>query len=394
MTRTDGIEVHGTCPTWLAPVRDAFASNLRKSELGAAVAVTVEGEVVVDLWGGVADPRTERPWDADTIVNVFSCSKAATALCLHLLVDRELVDLDAPVATYWPEFAAGGKDQLPVRWLLSHRAGLMGPRQQLKPDDLFDWETVTGALAAAEPWFEPGTMAAYHGISFGFLVGEVIRRVSGQSVGTFLHTNVTEPLGISRDVCIGVPTEEQHRCAQVVASAQPLLSEEELADQMGHHFAAMHPSLVSWLRIPTPTDNNTPAWRSAEIPAVNGHMNARGMATMYGTLANGGRWRDVQLVSSQAIERMRARQGSDGDLMLSLMVPGFHWLAGFMPHLSTQLPAAGAFGHGGAGGSYGFADPASRVSFAYVLNKLDMMSTTGSDPRCVKLIDALYASLA
>jgi CubicO group peptidase (beta-lactamase class C family) len=385
-------QIDGLCPESMAPVQEAFAANIG-DELGAGVAVTIDGELVVDLWGGVADPQTERPWGKDTLVNVFSCTKAATALCAHILVDRGLLDLDAPVAQYWPEFAAAGKDTLPVRWLLSHRAGLMGPRRQLQPDDLFEWETVTAALAAAEPWFEPGTMASYHGITFGFLVGEVIRRISGQSVGTFLRSNVTEPLGIGRDVYIGVPPEEQHRCARVVASTEALLSNEELAEQMSQHFANMHPSMKSWLLIPSPTDNNTAAWRSAEIPAVNGHMSARGMATIYGALANGGRWGDVQVVSSEAIERMRAPQGSDGDLMLSTMVPGFNWLSGFMPHLSTTGPRAGSFGHGGAGGSYGFADPASRVSFAYVLNKLDMMSTTGSDPRAVRLIKALYDAL-
>src|SRR5437667_5596292 len=176
--------IHGRCDPRFLAVRDAFAANFAAGrEVGASFAATVEGEPVVDLWGGHADAATTRPWERDTIVNVFSTTKAMTALCAHLLVDRGLLDLDAPVARYWPEFAQAGKDTIPLRWLLSHRAGLPAIRRDLPPQSLYDWHAVTAALVETAPWWEPGTQHGYHAMTFGHLVGEVIRRVTGKSVG-------------------------------------------------------------------------------------------------------------------------------------------------------------------------------------------------------------------
>jgi CubicO group peptidase (beta-lactamase class C family) len=264
----------------------------------------------------------------------------------------------------------------------------MGPRRQLEPDDIFDWDRVCTALAESEPWFEPGSAAAYHGITFGFLVGEIVRRVSGLPVGQFLRVNVTEPLGIEREVYIGCPPSEQGRCAELIGTIGADPGNPMLAAAMQAFMVNLHPSLASFGHLPVPFDNNSVAWRAAEIPAANGQMTARGLATIYGPLANGGEWHGTRIVSPEAIERMRERQG-DGDLLISAMgVPDFSWLSGFMPTLGFGSNPR-AFGHSGAGGSYGFADPENRISFAYVMNKMAMI-TTGVDERVIALTKALY----
>src|SRR5215470_6365795 len=190
------ISIHGTCDERFAAVREAFAEGFRsRDEIGAAVAVVHDGRSVVDLWAGHADVARTRPWQRDTIVNIYSCTKAMTALCAHQLVERGELDLDAPVARYWPEFARGGKESIPVRWLLSHRAGLPAVRRDLATEALFDWNAFTAALVETDPWWEPGARHGYHSRTFGYLVGEVIRRVAGQTVGQFLRTEVAGPLG-------------------------------------------------------------------------------------------------------------------------------------------------------------------------------------------------------
>ncbi|MFE0515909.1 serine hydrolase domain-containing protein, partial [Streptomyces sp. NPDC058964] len=200
-------DVHGHCDARFTAVRQAFEENFRdRGELGAAVAVTVDGEPVVDLWGGWADAARTRPWERDTLVNVWSTTKGVTALCAHILADRGLLDLDAPVAAYWPEFAAAGKEKVLVRHLLSHRAGLAGLREPHSLEQLYDWELTTARLAATEPWWEPGTCSGYHAFTYGHLVGEVVRRVSGLLPGAFLEREVTGPLGA--DFTIGLPAKE------------------------------------------------------------------------------------------------------------------------------------------------------------------------------------------
>src|SRR5881296_3102792 len=207
--------IHGRCDPRFLAVRDAFAANFAAGrEVGASFAATVEGESVVDLWGGSADAARTRAWERDTIVNVFSTTKAMTALCAHLLVDRGLLDLDAPVARYWPEFAQNGKRALPVHYLLSHRAGLAAIRQPLPTEAFYDWDRMVGALAAETPWWEPGTTSGYHAMTFGYLVGELIRRVSGKTPGRFFRDEVALPLGC--DFHIGLPAGEDHRVAQMV----------------------------------------------------------------------------------------------------------------------------------------------------------------------------------
>ncbi|PBC85720.1 MULTISPECIES: serine hydrolase domain-containing protein [unclassified Streptomyces] len=388
--------VDGHCAPGFTGVREAFERNFRAhGDIGAAVTVTLEGEAVVDLWGGRADAAGTRAWEHDTLVNVYSTSKGMTALCAHLLVERGELDLDAPVVRYWPEFGQAGKQDIPVRWLLSHRAGLIAPRAPLPEGCAYDWDRVCAALAATEPWWEPGTAQGYHAVTFGYLVGEVVRRITGQSLGTFLRNEITGPLGA--EVFIGTPAEEHARCADMVGR----LDEARIAAQFPgvpkppFRTLADHPLAVvmlALLSIPT-GDVNSAAYRSAEIPAGNAHASAHGLATVYGALAGG------TLVGPGTLEAMRRSQSLPGerDLTIDALAPAGHehrWGLGYMlNHRGQAGPNPGAFGHGGAGGSYAFADPENRLSFAYTMNKYGG-GTTGDDPRNRGLVRAVYQALA
>ncbi|MER5893909.1 serine hydrolase domain-containing protein [Streptomyces sp. NPDC001876] len=379
---------HGHCDDRFAAVRDAFAANFeQRDELGAAVTVLVDGSPVVDLWGGWADKDRTRPWERDTVVNVWSTTKGPTALCAHILVDRGLLDLDAPVATYWPEFAAAGKESVPVRHLLSHRSGVAGLRDPHTLAELYDWELTTARLAATEPWWEPGTRSGYHAISYGFLVGEVVRRITGLLPGEFLRQEITGPLDI--DFTIGFPEKDAHRVAELV---QPKTVSREQAAL----FARMEPVAIASLLNPgTGTAAaNTPEWRAAEIPAANGHGTARAVAALYGILAGRGSVDGRRILSEEAAERVREGQGSCRDLVLGA---GFAhdtelglglWLSG---ENASYGPNPRAVGHDGAGGSCGLADPEAGIALGYVMNR--MGANIADDPRKMALIDAVYASL-
>ena len=381
--------VHGHCDARFAAVRTAFEENFQgRGELGAAVAVTLDGETVVDLWGGWADAARTRPWERETLVNVWSTSKGPTSLCAHVLADRGLLDLDAPVAAYWPEFAAAGKESVLVRHLLSHRAGLAGLREPHDLDQLCDWELTVERLAAQEPWWEPGTRSGYHALTFGHLVGEVVRRVSGLRPGAFLEREVTGPLGI--DFTIGLPEKEAGRAAELVHP--PVTSSSEQAAI----FAQLAPAAVAALANPPvgAAEANTARWRAAEIPAANGHGTARAVAALYGIFAGRGSYGSRQVLSPEAAERVREGQGSCRDLVLG---------AGFAHETETGLglwlsgpngsygPNPRAFGHDGFGGSCGLADPESGLSLGYVMNR--MGPHIADDPRKMVLVDALYSAL-
>jgi CubicO group peptidase (beta-lactamase class C family) len=263
-------QVRGHCDARFTAVRRAFEENFQeRGELGAAVAVTVGGRTVVDLWGGWADAAHTRPWDEDTLVNVWSTTKGPVALCAHILADRGLLDLDAPVAAYWPEFAAAGKEKVLVRHLLSHRAGLAGLREPHSLEQLCDWELTTQRLAATQPWWEPGTTSGYHALTYGHLVGEVVRRVSGLLPGAFLEQEVTGPLGI--DFRIGLPEKDSGRAAHLVQPPVAASSEQAAV------FAQLAPAAIAALTNPAVSAAGalTPGWRAAEIPAANGHGTAR-----------------------------------------------------------------------------------------------------------------------
>ncbi|MFE7569446.1 serine hydrolase domain-containing protein [Streptomyces sp. NPDC057539] len=381
--------IQGHCDERFAAVRAAFERNFEEcDELGAAVSVLADGEPVADLWVGWADGARTRPWERETLVNVWSTTKGPTALCAHLLIDRGLLDPDAPVAAYWPEFAAAGKESVLVRQLLAHRAGLAGLREPHSVEQLYDWESTTSRLAATEPWWEPGTRSGYHAITYGFLVGEVVRRVTGLLPGEFLHREVTGPLGI--DFTIGLPEKEAARAAELVHPRTPLTAEQAAA------FAHMEPVALAALGNPATgaADANTAAWRAAEIPATNGHGTARAVAALYGILAGRGRLGEHRVLSPETVERVREGQGACRDLVLGA---GFAhdteiglglWLSG---RNGSYGPNPRAVGHDGFGGSCGLADPEAGVSLGYVMNR--MGSNIADDPRKMALIDALYSAL-
>ncbi|MGV9757933.1 serine hydrolase domain-containing protein [Streptomyces tricolor] len=381
--------IHGHCEPRFAAVREAFEENFRaRGELGAAVAVTVAGETVVDLWGGWADAARTRPWQRDTLVNVWSTTKGPVALCAHILADRGLLDLDAPVAAYWPEFAAAGKEKVLVRHLLSHRAGLSGLREPHTLEDLYDWELTTGRLAAMAPWWEPGTRSGYHPLTYGFLVGEVVRRISGLRPEAFLEREVTGPLGI--DFTVGLPAREAGRAAELVpAPAAP-------AGEQAGSFGRLAPAAVAALTNPAvgAAEANSPGWRAAEIPAANGHGTARAVAALYGVFAGRGAHGGRRILSPEAAERVREGQGSCLDLVLGAGLGGETeaglglWLSG--PR-GSYGPNPRAFGHDGFGGSCGLADPDAGVSLGYAMNR--MGPHIADDPRKTALVDAVYRAL-
>jgi CubicO group peptidase (beta-lactamase class C family) len=375
-------DIHGSCATRFDAVREAFATNFDAGrEVGASFAVTVDGAPVVDLWAGHADAGRSRPWIQDTIVNVFSTTKAMTATCAHMLVDRGLLDLDAPVARYWPEFAAAGKGSIPVRQLLSHTAGLAGVTPPLPTEALFDWERMTEVLAAEAPWWTPGTASGYHAMTFGFLVGEVVRRITGGSIGEFFRAEVARPLGA--DFHIGLPASEDARVAEMVPptpqEGAPLALDRE---SLGGRVLSNPP-----LR---PEVANRIEWRRAEIPAANGHGNARSVALVLSALACGGALDGVRLLGESTLRRAIEEQFYGKDLVLGRT---FRWGVGFM--LTSPAMPLGPnphiFGHGGWGGSLGFADLDARVSWAYVMNKMSP-GTTG-DFRVAGMLAALYGAL-
>ena len=383
--------IEGNCDARFAPVRAAFADNFEsRGDVGAAVAVTIDGKPVVDLWGGYADKARNRPWTRDTIVNVYSATKGIAATCLNRLVDQGRVDLDAPVARYWPEFAQAGKERLPVRWLLSHRAGLPAVRKPLTPDALLRWDVMTTALAEQEPWWEPGTKHGYHALTFGHLVGEVVRRVSGKSVGAYCREEIAGPLGL--DFHIGLDPREDSRCAEVIAAPAPPPGQHNPLAEAAEKSAIDHRQggrtiLPGALKLDT---INSRAWRGAEIPAANGHTNARALSRFYGTLARGGELDGVRILSPAQIERCRTQESDGIDAVLS--VPMRFGLGYRLTQPAAKYgPNPHSFGHTGAGGSLGFADPDAKLGFAYTMNQ--MGSQLLLDLRVAVLLEAIYSSI-
>jgi CubicO group peptidase (beta-lactamase class C family) len=379
-------QVQGECAPRFALVREALEKSFAAGEeVGASFAAYLDGELVVDLWGGHADASRSRPWLRDTLVNVFSTTKAPAALVLHMLAERGSLDLDAPVAKYWPEFAQGGKEALPVRHLLSHRAGLAALRTQLPTEALWDWRRMTEALAAETPWWEPGTESGYHAMSYGFLVGEVARRASGRSLGAYFRDEVARPLGA--DFWIGLPASEDPRVAELVPP-----SPAELAAAGPGAAPAPGSLLAQVMGNPplAPATANRTEWRRAEIPAANGHGNARSVARVMAALACGGSLGGVRVLGAEALARATQEEWQGQDLVLGVPM---RWGLGFMLASDTLplSPTGRAFGHGGWGGSLGIADPNARLAWAYVMNK--MSAGTLGDTRGFRLAQALYAGL-
>ena len=379
------VSIQGDCAPRFAAVREAFAANFAAGrEVGASFAASVDGRLVVDLWGGHVDAARTRPWERDTIVNVWSVTKAMTALTAHVLVDRRLLAVNAPVAEYWPEFEQAGKAKVTVRHVLAHQAGLAAIRMPLPRDAFYDWACMTGALAAETPWWEPGSTSGYHALTFGFLVGEIVRRITGRTLGAFLRDEVTGPLGA--DFHIGLPESEDARVAEMIP---PTAAEAAAA---GPHAQIDPESMLGKLMrnpLVTPPMANQPAWRRAEVPAANGHGNARSVVRVLSALACGGTLDGEHVIGAEALATAIEPQWAGRDLVLNIPM---RWALGFM-RSSEVLPLGPnprCFGHGGWGGSLGIADADGRVAWAYVMNKMSP-GTTG-DSRAAPMLAALYSA--
>jgi CubicO group peptidase (beta-lactamase class C family) len=392
--------VNGTCDPTFETVRTEFERNLAdRGEVGASVCVTIDGVTVVDLWGGVADPATGRPWDRDTIGVVWSCTKGAAALCVHMLVSEGEIDIDRRVTDHWPEFGKNGKDEVTVRQLLSHQAGLAALRDPIPDGGMCDWELVVDALARQEPLWEPGTRNGYHALTYGHLAGELVRRVTGRSVGRFFADEVAEPLGL--DFWIGLPEQHEGRVAPTIpADPPPADADVPLFYQLAMTDPTSIPGMVMMnsggLMFPGAIDSRDV--HAAEIPAANGIANGRALAGMYRPLALGGEAdgrRFVDPATLASMGRVEVATSCDATILaptrfgLGFMKPVDNLARGGVEN--SVLLSEEAFGHCGAGGSVGFADPGARMSFGYTMNKQG--PGLGMNARGQALVDAVYEAL-
>ncbi|MEV6558742.1 serine hydrolase domain-containing protein [Nocardia sp. NPDC051756] len=385
--------IDGTVAPGFAAVRDAFAANFAdQGDIGAAVCVYRDGQPVVDLWGGLADPEAGRPWERDKLQLVYSATKGVVTAAAHLLVQRGLLDLDAPVARYWPEFAAAGKGEIPVRWLLTHQAGLAAIDKPVPLADALAWTPMVDALAAQTPNWTPGTDHGYHGRTFGWLVGEVIRRITGRTVGQFLAEEIAGPYDV--DFFIGLPAAQRDRVSRLVFAPKPDLDsvpDELIPEQLRPMVAAMRDpeSLANrafQITDPPDIDFNSPAVHAAEIPASNGIGTARGLARLYAALV--GAVDGERLLTAETLTAAIREQTSGLDRVI--MLPD-RYASGFMlPIADLTLGGPNTFGHPGRGGSLGYADPERKLAFAYVTNYI----VEGAlDLRARNLVDALETAL-
>ena len=386
------IDIGGSVEPGWEKVADAFAANFEADkEHGAAVAVYADGKPVVDLWGGIADTTTARAWEQDSIVLVFSATKGMTAILASLLAQRGDLDIDAPVASYWPEFAANGKDTIPVRWLLSHQAGLVAVDRTFTRAELCDWDEVAGALAAAPPLWEPGKHHAYHALTYGHLVGEVLRRITGKSVGALFQDEVARPLGLSS--WIGLPENQEPRVARLTAA--PPVEPEALQQLLDTVFGEGSLFQRSVLGVPVGLVGDDEEWfgsrevRAAEIPAGNLVSDARSLARAYA--ATIGEVDGIRLLSEDTV---RAASTVQTDSSTSWGMPpgledfGITMGLGFQLHTPmADLLGPSSFGHGGAGGSMGLAAPEHGLGFGYVMNR--MLTEIPNRPRNQLLMDAV-----
>jgi len=386
--------VQGLCEPGFERVRDALAQNLAAgSEVGAAIAVYVDKRAVVDLWAGHADAARTRRWGRDTIVNLYSIGKAVSAVCALRLVEAGLLDLDAPVAHYWPEFAQGGKGRIRVRHLLTHQAALPALARRLSSGTWSRWDVMTEALAAQAPWWEPGEGHGYHVNTQGFLIGEIVRRVTGKTLGAYLRESRAGPAGI--DFFIGFGRELDSRCAGVLPQAASAEGEEQRRQ------LSVDPETLSGLplmrvnayRNPPELSGtgvvNTRQWRAAEVPSTNGHGNARAVARLFSALAGDGLLDGVHVLGPEMVARAAEEQVYGDDIVLGRPT---RFGLGFQLTMAERPlgPNPRAFGHFGAGGSLGFADPDARLAFAYVMNQ----GRSGWQHKHVRhLIDLVYAAL-
>ncbi len=372
-------EIFGLCPDRFAAVRAAFTANFAAgAELGARFCLVEAGEVVVDLWAGFADRARSQAFDQHTLTPVFSTTKAVAALMIARLADAGKLDYGQAVAEIWPDFAQAGKAQVTIEQVMSHQAGLSGFPDPMDPALWFDWEAICARLAAMPPLWPPGTASGYHPITFGYLAGEIFRRVDGRTLGTALREDLAGPLEL--DLWIGLPDQEHGRVAELQRpTALPKFGQ--------HNPATTAAFLTPWA---SPAGRGQAEWRRIEIPSANGHATAPALARLMGALANQG-WLDGEMVLSPPLIAEASRERIRGqDLVLPFEMS---WGAGFMRNAPVKVwgPGEATFGHSGWGGSCCFADPERRLAGAYVMNKQSTDLIGDARPR--RLIEAAYASL-
>ena len=373
-------EIHGHYDSKFEGVAEVLAQSIKSgADLGASFSATIDGEMVIDIWGGHLDEERSSPWQEDTIVNVYSTTKTMSFLCALILADRNLLDFDSNVAEYWPEFAQNGKAEVKVWHIMDHAAGLPGFDQKTTPSDLYDWDKVTGMLAAQKPWWEPGTASGYHAITQGFLIGELVRRISGMSIGQFFREEIAEPL--DADFHIGVPDRHFSRIADLIPAqgSETTLTGTGDADSIATRtFASPSVSALT---------SRTSEWRKAEIPAANGHGNARSVAKIQALLACHGKVGDKRLFSDKTAQSVMKERISGIDLVLD-MQQSFGLGFGLNNPDAPLSPNKNTCFWGGWGGSAIIIDQDARASIAYVMNKME--TGLAGDMRSANLIGAFY----
>lgn len=381
---------------WTAPnfegVRHAFEKNFANGlEIGAAFAAYHQGEKVVDLWGGVTDPATGQPWVHDTLQLVFSTTKGAAAICANRLAQEGRLDVDAPVVEYWPEFGQGGKERIPVSFLLSHQAGLAWVDESITLEAALAWDPMIHALERQRPLWEPGTAQGYHAITFGYLVGEVVRRIVGCTLGTYFRDEIAAPLDL--DFWIGLPENEEPRVARLVGELAGLDNDGDEATRAELDSMLGPDSMLGRALNPGGAFSERGIWNTrpvhaAELPAAGGIGDARSVARLYA--ASIGTVDGIRLLTSDQL-RDATTQHTHGPNIVLLNLNLQFGLGFIVPSTLVRLGGPRSFGHFGAGGSAGWADPDAELAFGYVMNRMDLGLT--GDQRSYGLIDACYAAI-
>ena len=377
--------MHGHADARFDKIAEALAEELGTgAEVGAAIAVDIDGESVLDIWGGHADAAKTVPWGEDTIVNVWSSTKTVTSLAALMLADRGLLDLDATVATYWPEFAANGKQDVRVRHLLSHTSGVAGWQEPMTTDDLFDWEKATSLLAAQAPWWEPGTASGYQALNFGYLIGELIRRTTGTSLKDFVRDEIAGPL--DADFQIGARPEDSGRIAQLIPPPPFDIPFDALPEDSPMRKTFSNPA-------PAARIAHTAAWRAADLGAVNGHGNARSLARMLSPISLGGTANGVEMLTAPTIDRIFDVQSEGPDLVLGVRMKfGIGYGLATPQAVPFLPPEERVCFWGGWGGSMVLINPDRRTTAAYVMNKMGQ-GTLGNE-RTARYARLIYEAIS
>jgi len=379
------IDIHGYIAPGFEPVKEAFKANWEGYEVGASYAVVYNGQSVVDIWAGYLDIEGKKPWKRDTMVNVYSTTKGMGALAVAILADEGGLDYNERVVRYWPEFGAEGKQEVTVGQLLSHQAGVCGLSEKITVEDLYDWNKMVRLLAAQKPHWKPGTASGYHAVVWGFLSGELIKRISGKTLGTYFHEKVAKSLGA--DFFIGLPDSEMNRVGAIIGPNRGRIPQKKIDNppEMPPLYAIslLNPNIRPY------KDASSYAWRKAEIAAANGQANARGIARIYGAQANGGEIDGIRIISKKGIDRAVQEEINGIDLVtgrFSRFARGFSLNAegGYGPNDRS-------FGHAGAGGSIGFADPDAKIGVGYAMNQMQINQDDAS--RAELLVQATYDCL-